>query len=673
MATVEAAGTPVQSRTETDHDLAGNVTEVRGPRFFDVTDATGQNAARTVMTYTGRDLLATRTEAPGTAVAATVSYAYRIDGQLDTRTDERGEVWANLESGCCGRQTASANPLDEGTISNRDPRGLVVHTARVSNVSQQAAYDDPADADTYGETTTRYDARGRPAARTVWLVPRGAVDPADPPIAGEGGVPAADGLTSTWAYDDDLTDGSGLDQTFTQHLNGLNLGAGATGSATLTRNAAGERTLSLRDAAGRTRRTVQLAADDTVLTQTTRSYDAVVNVAGYGDVLETTGANLAAHATTARTDAAGRTVEAVDALGKVTSYEYDAGGNVLSVRDPNGVGRDCVYDRLGRDTSCTDTAGDTTTRGYDLAGNVVAETDAKNQTTTHTFDARGRETQTTDRLQNVMAFAYDLAGNLLSLTDAEGGVTAYAYDDAGRKIEEQYPDHQQGSQVGQTGYGIVELAYDAAGRLLRRTDQLGETITHVYDLAGRRTTREYRTAADSPSGTVADQDDFTYDEAGRILTAVKGRYANTVTYSYDDAGRISSESLTVSSQTYTIGRGYDDAGNLDELTYPDGTVVDRTHTVRGNLQQVDYGGSLVTSFQYDDGGRETQRTYGNNLVTTTSYVPNDNLVASIANPTVGIIPTLTTRTRIDCRRASPVRCPATGTTWARPVTTPTTG
>ena len=628
-------GTPVQSRTEMDHDLAGNVTEVRSPRFFDVTDANGQNAARTVMTYTGRNLLASRTEAPGTAVAATVSYTYRIDGRLDTRTDERGEVWANLESGCCGLQTASANPLDEGTISNRDPRGLVVHTARVSNVSQQVAYADPADADTLSETTTRYDARGRPAARTVWLVPRGSVDPANPPIAGEGGIPATDGLTSAWAYDDDLTDGAGLDQTFAQHINGLNLGAGAAGSATLATNAAGERTLSLSDAAGRTLRTVQLAADDTALTQTTRTYDTVVNVAGYGDVVETTGANLPGHATKARTDAAGRTIEAVDTLGKVTSYEYDAGGNVLSVRDPNGVGRDCVYDRLGRDTSCTDTAGDTTTRGYDLAGNVTAETDAKSNVTTHTFDARGRETSTTDRLQNITAFAYDLAGNLLSLTDAEGGVTSYAYDDVGRKIEEQYPDHQQGSQVGQTGYGIVELAYDAAGRLLRRTDQLGETITHVYDLAGRRTTREYRTAANSPSGMIADQDDFTFDEAGRILTAVKGRYTNTVTYAYDDGGRIASESLTVSGQTYIIGRGYDDAGNLDELTYPDGTVVDRPHTARGNLQQVDYDGSLVTSFQYDDGGRETSRTYGNNLVTTTTYVPNENLVQKIANPTVG--------------------------------------
>ena len=564
VAEVEAAGTPVEARTETDYDLAGNVTEVRGPRFFDPDDAAGQNAAKTTMTYTGRDLLASRTEAPGTPVAATVSYSYRLDGELDTKTDERGNVWTSYEDDCCERHTASANPLDEGTITNKDPRGLVTHTAAVANVSQQADYDDPADADTLSETTTRYDARGRPVARTVWLAPLGSVDPADPPIAAD----PANGLTSTWAHDDDLTDGAGLDADFAQHLAGLNLGAGAAGSGTLATNAAGERTLSLSDGAGRTVRTVQLASDDSALTQSTRTYDAVATVAGYGEVVETTGVNLRGDGSTARTDAAGRTLESADAAGNVSTFAYDAAGNVLASRDPNGVGRDCTYDALGRDVSCTDTAGALTTSGYDLAGNLVSETDAKGAVTTHAHDARGRQTATTDRLGHVTAFAYDPAGNLLSLTDAEGGATAYAYDDAGRKASETYPDHVPGSAVGAAGYGIVELAYDAAGRLLRRTDQLGDTVTHVYDLAGRRTVREYRTAANSPAGTIADRDEFSYDAAGRILSATKGRYANVIGYAYDDGGRIASEFLTVGGQTYTIGRGYDDAGHLGRTDLP---------------------------------------------------------------------------------------------------------
>jgi hypothetical protein len=99
--------------------------------------------------------------------------------------------------------------------------------------------------------------------------------------------------------------------------------------------------------------------------------------------------------------------------------------------------------------------------------------------------------------------------------------------------------------------------------------------------------REYRTRANSPSGAIADQDTFTYDPAGRILTSVKGRYANTVTFTYAN-GRKATESLAVFGQTYTVGYAYDSAGRENTLTYPDGSVVTRTYTPRNQYQQVNY-------------------------------------------------------------------------------------
>ena len=323
----------------------------------------------------------------------------------------------------------------------------------------------------------------------------------------------------------------------------------------LSTGAAGDRTLKLVDGAGRTLRTALLADDDSALTQSTYSYGTVAAVAGYGDVIETTVTNLPGEVTKVRTDAAGRTPETVDALGNVSTLAYDAGGNLLSVRDPEGVGADYAPDALGRDVTVTDTAGAVTTTVYDSVGQVISHTDAEGETATAAFDARGRRTSATDRLGHVTSFTYDTAGDLLSLTDAEGGVTSYSYDAAGRKVSETYPDHIPGSAVGTADYGIVELAYDAAGRLQRRTDQLGRTVTHVYDLIGRRTAREYRTAANSPAGPIADRDDFSYDDAGRLLTAAKGRYVNAVAFAYDDAGRVASEGLTTNGQTYTIGRG----------------------------------------------------------------------------------------------------------------------
>jgi YD repeat-containing protein len=49
----------------------------------------------------------------------------------------------------------------------------------------------------------------------------------------------------------------------------------------------------------------------------------------------------------------------------------DANSNRLSIRDPNNVGEDCIFDARNRETSCTDTAGDTTQKFYDAHNNVV--------------------------------------------------------------------------------------------------------------------------------------------------------------------------------------------------------------------------------------------------------------------------------------------------------------
>ena len=52
----------------------------------------------------------------------------------------------------------------------------------------------------YHQQTTRFDARHRPIARTVWLVEQTNIDPQNPPIAGgglPGDPPAHDGQGNT--------------------------------------------------------------------------------------------------------------------------------------------------------------------------------------------------------------------------------------------------------------------------------------------------------------------------------------------------------------------------------------------------------------------------------------------------------------------------------------------
>ena len=255
-------------------------------------------------------------------------------------------------------------------------------------------------------------------------------------------------------------------------------------------------------------------------------------------------------------------------------------GQRASTTDANNLTTTWTYDGLGRMISVTDPLNHATSYGYNRLGERITMTDPKGNNSTLSYDGLGRVVTETDRLGHTTQRAYGVLGNLASLTDAEAQVTRYEYDGLGRPARTIWPDHLAGTVPGDLGYGITETAYDSIGRLLRRTDQEGETVTFVYDATGRIVQRDYRTRVNSPSGPIADSDTFTHDNAGRLLTATKGRYGNTLEFSHDAAGRISEESLTAHSQTYTIGRDYDPVGNLTQITYPDGSIVDRT-TPRG--------------------------------------------------------------------------------------------
>ncbi len=664
-----AFGTSLEAKTETLYDAAGNVTEVRSPRYFNSSDSEGYNKARETWTYNGRNLVASHTEAPGTGVAATEYFTYDLNGHKATHTDFGGNVWTMIEAGCCALTRANVDPLGHGSIVNADSRGRPVHQITVSDVTSHSSnYNNPDNSKTITESTTKYDPRGRATHRTTWLSARGLVDTANPPIAGLNNVALADGFTSITLYDDNLTDGQGLDSstgvsvikqsgaspsgTFNVSLtnaltkladtqaNGgagisFNSSQGAVGRAVVSINSEDEVSFSISDATGRTVMSGKLnnykgsgsTAVNTLATWSTQLHDATASLSGYGTVLESKSIDALGYATRSWTDAAGRTMKSFDQLDKATTITYDAGGNQLTVRDPNNVGADMVYDALGRNTQRTDTVSAVTKTAYDKSGNAIKQTDAKNKDTFITFDARGRRKQTTDRISAVTAFTYTALGQLASLTDAESQTTSYTYSVRGEKLTETYPDHS-GGNPGDSTYGIVTFVYDNAGRLLRKQDQLGDTCTFNYDLAGRMTSRNYRTKVNSPSGTIADSDTFTFDRVGHMLTAVSGRYSNTVTYTYDLVGRKATEALTTNSQTYTIGTEFNVRGELVKYTYPDSSIQERTYHATGALNLLKLDGNTVSTRTYDDGTRLTGETLGNGVTEARAYA-NDNLLTSI--------------------------------------------
>ncbi len=581
------------------YDAAGNVVAVRSPRYFDSGDTLGYQQASEAFSYTRRNLKATHTVAAGAQayadpddagwsaakVRVTESWAYNLDRTLDTHTDFRGNGWQSLWSSCCaGRLVAQNDPLGAATTMAHDAQGNVTRSEKVHGVT------------VFNQQTTRFDARNRPIARTVWLVEQPGIDPQNPPIAGGGlaGDPAAHdgqgdtiGLTTRYLYDEDLTDGTGLDGSGTtvQKLDGsgsytvdidsllteleADLGAGffgngATGSATVTINPEDELSVTISDGAGRTVASGIIAQNGTPITWQTVSHDTLVAIAGVGQVVETTQIDALNHAQKTRTDGAGRTLETVDALGNVTTATFDAAGNQLSSRDPNSIGWNATYDARNRQITMADTQeqaeGKNRQTAYDAHGNVVGTTDAKGQSASSAFDARDRRVSETDRLAGVTSWRFDENSNLRHLTDAENQSpykpTAWTYDARNLKLTEALPGHNAASQIGDADYDLKQFTYDLAGRVEVATDQKGDNVTHLYDMASRLLQRDYRLYGQT---AISDSDVFTYGDAGRMASAESGRYNNTVALGYDAAGRLTTESLTVTfgqTTTYTVQSAY---------------------------------------------------------------------------------------------------------------------
>ena len=599
--------------SQTLYDANSNVVEVRNPRYFSesIDD-------RSSFTYTRRNLRASRTVATGSSLAATEYFTYYNDGRAQDHTDFRSNTSTSIWHQCCGRFQAGVDRDGHVSVSNNDYYSNVTHTAVVDKNGVISDYHDLPNTETVQEVTVRYDERNRPVARTVWLDALDYVDPNNVPIFGEAGAPAGkSGLTSYTYYYDEVTGHPELTPLLTElAADGISFDANNDGSAVISLSPAGEVSASIQDGLGRTVISGVYDKDDWALgTYTLVSWSTVVNDTVVNGLLETKTVSALNHENKVHSDGAGRRIKSIDAEGKESTFEYDANSNLVSFRDANGVGQDCAFDNLNRDTSCTDTNGGAVTKAYDLNNNLVSQTDAKGNNTVCTFDERNRRVDCTDRIAGLTSYTYDANSNVKTITDALGKVTSYDYNLRNQQIKVTYADHIAGSNPGDSTYGITECSFDALGRRDVCTDQNGDTVTSIYDLAGRLSSREYHLAG----ATLDSTDTFTYDEASRILTASKGRYNNTVSFTYDAIGRKKTETLTLGGSSYTTSCDYDADNRVVSCTYPSGNVLAKSWTDRNQLATVTFDNQAIIASTYDNGGREQTRTFGNGLVKTMTY------------------------------------------------------
>ena len=575
------------TRSESSYDANGNRTRLVQPRSFSSSGA-ALNPIVSESTYTGRNLVASQresfTDEQGQPVVAETFFSYSPTGKVATASDPRNPAWLTRSQygECCDRLKTLIDAAGFKTEFTYDALGRQ-RTTTDANLHVQE---------------TRYDAQGRVVAR---------IDGAN--------------KQTDMVYDQDLTDGVGLDQQFPALVADLGFGPGAVGAADLTTLPTGERSVVIRDGLGRTVRQAQLgkSTSTTAPQVVTTRYDVPpvpprngIATEGLEGVAVTDAVN---QTTTTWRDAAGRVVRIDLPSGGMMATTYDPAGNPLRQIDANGVETTLTYDGQGR--VATQQVGSTggMSRQYDAAGNVVAETDAQGITTSRVYDGFNRLIRVVHPVLGTTRMTHDLAGNLKTITDHEGGVTSYEYDERGRLRSETLPGTSGGTQ---------RLTYNEVGNLKTRTDRRGIVTTYEYDAADRVKAKIYSTG---------NREDFFYDDQGRLLKATSSRYNTTVERTYDPGtGELASETQRTPVGTAQVAVAYDAQHRPQAYTLDDGSRLGQDYTPLGQVDTAKLDGVVVAKRELDAGGRlqfvthasqvrESRRYTDGNLVERLSVTP----------------------------------------------------
>lgn len=348
------------------------------------------------------------------------------------------------------------------------------------------------------------------------------------------------------------------------------------------------------------------------------------------------------------------------ALDAVTTFDYDAVGQITRITLPDNSYLDFEYDAAQRLEAIQnnlnerieytlDAAGNRTkeeiknssgtivktqTRVFDELSRLMQDVGASNQTTQIGYDKNDNPTQITDPKLNPTGQAYDALNRLISQTDPDSNTINYTYDDQDRikTVTDQrglvttynYNGHGDLLSIISPDTGTTTYQYDEAGNRTQKTDARGVITNYSYDALNRLTSITYPA---SPGENVT----YSYDDTnngnygkGR-LTQITDESGQT-SFKYDHRNNLIEKTTTIESTNYTLHYSYDLANNLIQITYPSGRIVNYNRDAAGRIDTVttqENGAvpveNVITGVTYSPFGPMATYTYGNGMTHTVSY------------------------------------------------------
>lgn len=323
-------------------------------------------------------------------------------------------------------------------------------------------------------------------------------------------------------------------------------------------------------------------------------------------------------------DAARRLTGIADSVGNTIHYTLDSAGNRTreTTRNPSGALTRLLsraYNQLGEITSQSDAYGHDVAYTYDANGNMNAVVDALGRATGNAYDPLDRLTYTLQDVGGIAAgthFQYDALDNLTRVTDPNGLRTDYTYNGLGDLIQLSSPDT-----------GITTYTYDSAGNRIGQVDARGKAQVSTYDELNRIT------------GISGPARSYRYDDNNATLCPPGERFATrrlsgfsdssgSTTYCYSRFGQVVRKMQITSGRMLMVRYGYDTAGRLTAMHYPDGAVADYVRDGEGRITEVGVtlvGGVrqiVLTGAGYSPFGPTTGWMYGNGRVLARTFDRN---------------------------------------------------
>lgn len=271
-----------------------------------------------------------------------------------------------------------------------------------------------------------------------------------------------------------------------------------------------------------------------------------------------------------------------DAQGKCRAFAYDARGNLASTYD--GL----VANAAGNCDGATNTARFSQT--YNPNGTVKDQTDPKGGVTAYVYDTKGNLASVTPPAPlGATIRVPDALSRTASTTDAKGQKTAFAYDGLDRITRVTY-----GGDVGCASRATcADYGYDANGNMVSRVDNTG-TTSFAYDAMGRLSRKTFPDAS-----TMS----FAYDRVGNLTTYTDS--GGSVAYGYDAANNLTSLAEPGGTCTSPVFKcttfAYDNDNRRTLVTYPGSSKLSMAYDPAGNQKSVvgkNPQGGVLTSYSY---------------------------------------------------------------------------